>query len=39
MEREAPMIMLNLRYNFNNFREKKSLSGNNDDSFDMEDEF
>ncbi|MBN2281852.1 MAG: TonB-dependent receptor [Candidatus Marinimicrobia bacterium] len=42
MEREAPMVMLNLRYNFNNFREKKSDRQGMDDAnegFDSEDEF
>jgi hypothetical protein len=38
MKREAPMIMLNLRYNFNNFREKRD--GRSDESgFEMEEEF
>ena len=39
MEREAPIISLNLRYNFNNFREKKSSMRSNDGGgFDSDDE-
>ncbi len=38
MKREAPMIMLNLRYNFNNFREKRG-PGANGEGFDMDEEF
>ncbi len=39
MEREAPVIMLNLRYNFNNYRETKKRSQENSSEFEMESEF
>jgi len=38
MEREAPIISLNLRFNFNNFKEKKSRNGSNGNGMDMDDE-